>query len=90
MFKHDESVAGEKRRVIEDVTHQGIGGKEITLEFGLSVDEVFHLCVCEGNWACKNFLDRRKDITGAYKGKLYYGKVEGLGYIVTEEELMDL
>lgn len=40
-----------------------------------------------GNWACRNFLDRR-DMSelGSNKPKVYYGKVGCLGYIITEDE----
>ena len=37
--------------------------------------------------ACYNFLRRRPDFNREFPHKLYYGKVDGLGYIVAEDEL---
>lgn len=87
MYKHNDSVKGTEKRVRKDIKHQQIGGKVITLEFGLDLEEVFHLAMSEGNWACVNFLDRRPDVDIHYNQNIYYGKVEGLGYIVSEDEL---
>ena len=67
------------KRVSTKVTHQEIGGKIININ-----DDV-----C--NPACFNFVMRRPDfdvITWPYK--LYYGHVDGLGYVVSEDELEDI
>ena len=73
-----------------EVTHQDIGGKEFIVDENitetLSNDEVFTQAVM-GNWACKNFVDRRPDFNHNFDHKLYYGKVDGLGYIVAEDEI---
>ena len=74
------------RRVKKTVTHQGIGGKEIRLEFELDADTVFDKAVNEGNWACSNVMNRRSDFNYEFPLKLYYGKVGGLGYVVAEDE----
>ncbi len=76
-----------KKKVSNKVDHQNIGGKEIILEFEVNADEVFYRAVVEGNWACKNFKDRRKDFNCDFPYKLYYGKVGDFGYIVSEDEL---
>lgn len=48
-----------KKAIInKDVTHQGIGGKEITIERELSLEEVLDM----GNIAAANFMDRRMDL----------------------------
>ena len=73
--------------VKESVTHQGIGGKQIDIEFELPVDEVFTRGM-NGNWACYNFIDRREDFNYQFPYKLYYGKVNGLGYVIAEDELI--
>lgn len=44
----------------------------------------------EGNYACKNFMNRRKDFKYDFPYKIYYGKVGNLGYVVSEDELEDL
>lgn len=89
MYKHDDTVRDKVMRVVESVDHQGIGGQTIILEFGLSCNEVFELSV-SGNWACMNFTDRREDFAYNFPHKLYYGKVNGLGYIVAEDELEEV
>lgn len=109
MFEHDYSVQDKVMRVCDSITHQGIGGQLITLEFGLSKEEVLSLAA-EGNWANLNFLKRRindslspqeiihmaqeidinDSILDFLNSKLYYGKVNGLGYIVSEDELKEV
>lgn len=78
------------RRIKPHVLHQGIGGKEFTVDLAvtntLTNDEVFNLGI-SGNMACYNFLRRRLDFNREFPHKLYYGKVDGLGYIVAEDEL---
>lgn len=88
MFDHDYSVQNETYTLIDSIDHQDIGGKTIILEFGLSKAEVAQLGYLEGNWACRNFIDRRKDFNKDFKLKLYYGKVGNLGYIVAEDEFV--
>lgn len=78
------------RRIKPHVLHQGIGGKDFIIDFGvtntLTNDEVFNLGI-SGNPACYNFLRRRPDFNRNFPHKLYYGKVDGLGYIVAADEL---
>lgn len=68
-----------------NIEHQGIGGKQIIIEFELDAITVFSKAV-EGNWACYNFINRRPDFNADFSYKLYYGKVGGLGYVVAEDE----
>ena len=89
MYKHDDTVRDKVMRVVDSVTHQGIGGQTITLEFGLSCDEVFDQSML-GNWACMNFINRRDDFNCNFPHQLYYGKVNGLGYVVAEDELEEI
>lgn len=51
------------------------------------IDDVVFKGLFAGNWACRNFLDRR-DMSelGSNKPKVYYGKVGCLGYIIAEDE----
>lgn len=76
-------------KVKDHVEHQGIGGKEIRIEFELTKFEVLERAV-EGNWACFNFMKRRSDFKIDFPYKLYYGKVGGLGYVVAEDELEEV
>ena len=81
-------LSGEKRMIVESVTHQDIGGKEIVIEGKVDCADILFGSLT-GNWACKNFLDRREEDTGlCVKGlTFYYGKVGMLGYIVANDEL---
>ena len=78
------------RRIKPNINHQGIGGKEFIVALQVSNtltnNEVFTLAI-SGHPACYNFLRRRPDFNRDFKHKLYYGKVDGLGYIVAEDEL---
>lgn len=78
------------RRIKPHVTHQDIGGKSFEIDQvitnQLSNDNVFNSAMT-GNFACYNFIKRRIDFNRNFPHKLYYGKVNGLGYIVAEDEL---
>ncbi len=78
------------RKIKAHVFHQGIGGKEFVVDVPitntLTNDRVFQMGL-SGNWACYNFMHRRRDFNTDFPHKLYYGKVDGLGYIVAEDEL---
>lgn len=83
-------------RVKDFVEHQGIGGKTLIIDErdyritdALTNDEVFDQAMT-GNWACKNFIDRRDDFDCNFPHKLYYGHVEGLGYVVAEDEIEEI
>lgn len=75
------------RRLKKSFTYRNLGGKEILIEFEVKKEEVLHKALVEGNWACYNFMDRRKDFNINFTKKLYYGKVDCLGYVVAEDEL---
>lgn len=82
------------KRVSKNVTHQDIGGKVINIDTQISKDltkyEVWEKAQ-QGNPACFNFVMRRKDFDiVSWSHKLYYGHVDGLGYIVADDELEDL
>lgn len=74
------------KKLKKDFTYRGLGGKTIQIEFEVSKDEVITK-MAEGNWACYNFCDRRKDFNRFFQKKLYYGKVDGLGYVIAEDEI---
>lgn len=81
----------EIRRIKKHIKHQGIGGKEIIIDENisstLSPENVYDQAMI-GNIACWNFIHRRHDFDYMlFEHKLYYGKVDGLGYIVAEDEL---
>ena len=71
----------------KEVTHQNIGGKEFIPERELNIDDVIWKGCFEGNWACRNFLDRKDEALGVTRPRVYYGKVDNIGYIVCEDEL---
>lgn len=82
------------KRISKKVTHQDIGGKIINIDEDVSdiltKQEVWRLAE-EGNPACFNFVMRRKDFDILTWGnKLYYGHVDGLGYVVSEDELEEV
>lgn len=72
-----------------EIKHQDIGGKEFIVDENitetLSPEEIFRQAI-SGNFACMNFIKRRQDFDYDFEHKLYYGKVDGLGYIVAEDE----
>ena len=78
-----------KRTIKKDITHQGIGGKEFIIEMEVDKDDVAFKGLLKGNWACKNFIDRRPDFDCTFPYKLFYGKVGHLGYIIAEDEFED-
>lgn len=71
------------------VKHQDISGKEFIMEKEVELSTVISNAIF-GNWACKNFLDRRKLNENEMSLKLYYGKVDNFGYIVVEDELQEV
>lgn len=81
----------EKRRIKKHVTHQDIGGKEFIVDEEVTKTltrvKVFENGMINGNPACYNFIMRRSDFNTLFPHKLYYGKVDGLGYVVAEDEL---
>ena len=71
------------------IEHQNIGGKEFIIDERVTKTLNPHKIVSEaekGNYACSNFIKRRHDFDENFQLKLYYGKVEGLGYIMAEDE----
>ena len=77
----------QSRRISKDLKYRDLGGKIFYIEFEVSKDEVIKKALTEGNWACYNFMDRRPDFNNLFDKKLYYGKVDNLGYIIAEDEL---
>ena len=75
------------RKIKDDFTYRNLGGKLFQIEFEVSKEEVFGKML-EGNWACYNFMERRPDFSSFWTQKLYYGKVDGLGYVIAEDELV--
>lgn len=91
-----------KFKIKETVEHQNIGGKIILIDEKITEElspvTVFMEAGC-GNIACYNFVDRREDFRDCFSiegpelvfpYKLYYGKIDGLGYIVAEDELEEV
>lgn len=78
------NIDGRKRTIKQSIDHQGIGGKEIVIEGSVPFADIVEGAVFRGNWACKNYLDRRDDAVNVKRH--YYGKVGGLGYLVGCDE----
>lgn len=76
------------RTIKKSVKYRNIGGKSISIEKILTKKDITNQIV-NGNWACYNFVDRRRDFTMLRSNtKFYYGHCnDGLGYIVCEDEL---
>lgn len=74
------------RKLKKNFTYRDLGGKVFNIEVEMSNDEVF-TGITTGNWTCYNFMERRKDFGHSFPYKLYYGKVDRLGYIIAEDEL---
>lgn len=78
-----------KRKIKSHITHQEIGGKEFIVD-EMITKTLSNMSILEdskNNMACLNFLLRRPDFNIDFPHKIYYGKVDGLGYIVAEDEL---
>ena len=78
-----------KFKIKKKIKHQNIGGKEFIVDElitkNLSPEEVFRNAMT-GNFACLNFVKRRSDFKHGFYYKLYYGHVDGLGYVMAEDE----
>ena len=90
MLIKDCDLSNETKKIVERVTHQNIGGEDIVIEGEVDCGDIL-LGAVTGNWACKNFLDRREEESGLCVKSLtfYYGKVGGLGYIVADDEFKE-
>ena len=81
-----------KKNIKEGITHQVIGGQEFIVDEyvtnTLTNESVFDNAL-KGNPACLNFIERRPDFRKGFPYKLYYGHVNGLGYIVAEDEFIE-
>lgn len=82
------------KKLKKNIKHQDIGGKDFIIDDKISEtltnSDVFNKGMLEGNWACYNFIQRRPDFKFDFSYKLYYGKVNGLGYIVAEDEFEEV
>lgn len=74
------------RKLKKSFSYRNLGGKPFQIEFEVAKLDVFRKST-EGNWACYNFVERRNDFDQFFPHKLYYGKIDGLGYVVAEDEL---
>lgn len=71
--------------------YRNLGGHPFYKERELSPNTVIDKAILEGNWACINFMDRRKDYDCNFPYKLYYGHSDdGLGYVMAEDELEEV
>lgn len=78
------------RKMKEGIIHQGIGGKDILIDLNISHQLNPSYIIKEarsGNIACKNFISRRRDFDVDFPFRLYYGHINGLGYIVSDDEM---
>lgn len=84
------------QRVKKSVIHENIGGKEFIIDEQitktLNQTEIWNQC-SKGNIACVDFVIRRHDFDPVddkdlnFPHKLYYVKIDGLGYIIAEDEI---
>ena len=81
------NILNRKRTLKDSIEHQGIGGKEIVIEGEVHFSDIVSSAVFNGNWACKNYLDRREDAVDIKRH--YYGKVGALGYLVGSDEFKE-
>lgn len=79
-------------RINKDIDHQGIGGKILRIDErdqritdSLTNEQVLR----EENFATHNFIERRRDFDINFPYKLYYGHVDGLGYVLAEDEIKE-
>ena len=78
------------KRIKKDVSYRDLGGSEFRIEKEIDKDDLIYKACFEGNWACKNYLERRKDVNINFPYKFYYGKVGALGYVFSEDELEEI
>lgn len=87
-MKEIEYEKPKKAKLIDNIEHQGIGGKVIILEREMSFFTVAGMSTI----AVWNFVNRRMDlstkaISDWHNIKCYYGHVGNLGYFVAEDEI---
>ena len=71
-------------KVKEDITFQGIGGKEIIIEREVNMDTT------PLTTAVHQFLERRIASGKVLPDVAYYGHINGLGYFVSKMEVEDV
>lgn len=80
-------------KIKKNIKHQNIGGKKFEVDERitqtLNNEEVIKRAY-SGNYACFNFIERRRDFDVAFPYKLYYGHVKNLGYIIAEDEIENI
>lgn len=74
------------RKIKKDFKYRDLGGKTIDIEYTISNFDIVKK-LSEGDWICYNFIDRRPDFDAWFTHTLYYGKVDGMSYIISEDEL---
>lgn len=76
------------KRIKKKVKHQDIGGKDFIVDENITetLSNEYIINNYMLNYACHNFIHRRPDFDYDFPYKLYYGKINGLGYIVSEDE----
>lgn len=78
------------KRISKKVIHQGIGGKEFIVDEEVSKTLTNDNCIefyANGNWACRNFIERRPDFKHDFPYKLFYVKIDNIGYVIAEDEI---
>ena len=73
-----------KAKLVDDIEHQGIGGRVIIIEREVSLKEVEE----HNTIASYNFFMRRPDLISKEDTyKCYYGHVGNLGYFIANDEI---
>ncbi len=77
----------------KSIDHQGIGGKILRIDARdqrITDDLTNEQVLKEENFATYNFVERRRDFDINFPYKLYYGHVDGLGYVLAEDEIKEI
>lgn len=81
--------------LVDNISHQNIGGKEIMLEKETTLDYLLDENLSDMTIAERNFINRRMDLfinnsdEECENIKIYYGHVGILGYWICEDEIKE-
>lgn len=82
--------------LVDNISHQNIGGKEMRLEKETTLDYLLDKPLKEYTIADQNFIQRRRGLffdlsdEECSKIKIYYGHVGNLGYWICEDEIQEV
>ena len=82
--------------LVDSISHQNIGGKEMRLEKETTLDYLLDKKFKDMNVAEYNFIKRRTGLFMEHTDeeceniKIYYGHVDNLGYWICEDEIKEV